>query len=183
MDGLADTFDALAIKELNSKEETLAKRLAVMKDPGMGVAGGVAVFLCLLIKLLFMEELISAYSISAYLFFLYAFTLSRSFLPLIMAFSKPAKEEGLGYFLIRHATLSSSLKALFLGLALLFLITFFLDQSIIPLILTCVFLGVALFWGKHFFTQKFGGLTGDNLGALVEIAEILGLTLGVFFYG
>lgn len=176
LDGLSDTFDALSYKGCGNLEEDRSKRLSIMKDSTVGVAGVTTIVINLFLKFLLIKEIIIQNNLS---FLFLPFFLSRALLLIIIYSSKPARRDGLGFLM------KVSLKpfGLFLGLLLSFILlgTYlylesFLKLYHIPLIL-CLNL-VIIFYFKKRFERAFMGLTGDNFGALVEIVE--GVTL---FYG
>jgi adenosylcobinamide-GDP ribazoletransferase len=176
LDGLGDTFDALSYKGGISPEEDKKKRLAIMKDSTTGVAGVSAVVLDILSKVLFIREILLQSHFNL-LFLPYFF--SRALLLPVIFFSKPARNEGLGFLM--HKNLKPS--GVFLGLGLsLFVLGFgFYSEKILKIyhiaLILCLNLVIIIYF-KRKFERAFGGLTGDNFGALVEIIE--GVTL---FYG
>ncbi len=169
LDGLSDTFDALAFKGKEDKEEDKLKRLAIMKDSRTGVAGISAIFLALLNKFFCFKEILSELSCSL---LIYPFLISRISLPLIIYLSKPAKKEGLGYFMKKSISLPSLLISLLLGFALLGFLLFIESFSYLKTIsfILCINF-IVLVYFKRKFERVFGGLTGDNFGAIVEISE------------
>ncbi len=96
-----------------------------------------------------------------------------------MYHGKPAKKEGLGAIFLGNI----SLKHLFLGsllpLFLLGLYTF--EVKRLMFVVYPVFLYLLAILIKEFCKKKFGGLTGDNLGATVELSEVMGLFLWGFY--
>ncbi|MFN3921425.1 MAG: adenosylcobinamide-GDP ribazoletransferase, partial [Caldimicrobium sp.] len=105
LDGLSDTFDALAYKGTGDMEKDRVKRLQIMKDSTVGVAGVVTITLSLFAKFFFIKELLI---FDPHLLFL-PFLFSRGFLLWIIFFSKSAKNEGLGYLMKKYLTLSGLL--------------------------------------------------------------------------
>ncbi len=153
LDGLADTFDALAFAK--SKED----RLKIMKDPHLGTFGAVSVSLLLISKL----HLVSLVSGKA--LFLSP-VLGRLSLVLTPFFSVSAKGEGLGYLVkasvgLREAVIASAITFFFSLCAGLWGIF-----SVVITVFLSYFLG-------GFFKEKFGGVTGDTLGAACELTEVV----------
>ncbi len=180
LDGLSDTFDALAYKGCGQPEEDRKKRLEIMKDSRAGVSGITALVINLLLKFLFLKALVSKKLFN--LIFL-PFFLSRVFLLLVIYVSPPAKKEGLGFLMKKSLRLRelllSSLLSLFILITFYFLETF-LKVFHIFLIL-CINL-LSIFYFQRKFIRAFGGLTGDNFGAIVEISETVTLFCGVLLW-
>ncbi len=176
LDGLADTFDALSYKGGGSPEEDKKKRLSIMKDSTTGVAGVSAVVIDILSKFLFLREILLQGNFN--LLFLPYF-LSRTLLLPVIFFSKPARKEGLGFLMKKNLKSSGILQGLVLSLIILgfdfYLESFFKIYHIT--LIFCINFAIIIYF-KRKFERAFGGLTGDNFGAFVEIIE--GLTL---FYG
>ena len=58
LDGLADTFDGLAVKSSGDPEKDRAKRLLVMKDSATGAAGVMAIAVVLLLKFVLVKAIL-----------------------------------------------------------------------------------------------------------------------------
>lgn len=180
LDGLSDTFDALAYKGNTDLEEDRKKRLEIMKDSRAGVSGITALFINLLAKFIFLKDILN---IPHYAFLFLPFFLSRVFLLPVIYFSKPAKKEGLGFLMKKSLHKETFFKGMILSLLILsgfLIIANFLKIYHILLILCLNFLIIAYF--KRKFKRAFGGLTGDNFGALVEISEALTLFYGAVLW-
>ena len=108
LDGLADTFDALAVRSSGNVEKDREKRLAVMKDSTTGAIGVIALVITLLLKFVLMRRLLSDLSVpaAAMLFFLMA-TFSKWIVVPLMYHTVSARKDGLGKIFIEHAGLSS----------------------------------------------------------------------------
>lgn len=167
IDGLSDTFDALFYKETGQKETDIQRRLEIMKDSTVGVGGVVASVTDILCRFVFFKELLD---INQFMIFIFIFTFSRwSVIPL-MYYGKPARNKGLGALF----TGKISKGQFILSAALpLFLLIYFTLKDFIFLPLIALFLCVILFILKNLFERKFNGITGDHLGATVEITEIV----------
>lgn len=174
LDGLSDTFDALSYKGKGDLQKDREKRLAIMKDSTAGVAGVSAVFLLLLSKFLLISELLEKDSLHLLPL---PFFLSRFLLGFVLYCGTPARKDGLGYLMISlfdkkvlafHLILSWCLLAIYL-----YVIEKFSFLIHIFLILCLNFLIIVYLYNK--FRHAFGGITGDNLGALVEIVETTSL--------
>lgn len=166
IDGVSDTFDALFYKETGDKEKDIQRRLEIMKDSTVGVAGVVASVFDILCRFVLFKELVD---INQFMIFVLIFTFSRwSIIPL-MYYGKPAKNTGLGAIFIGKISKGQ----LILSSALpLFLLIYYTLKLFIFLPLVLFILCMLLMILKNFFETKFNGITGDHLGATVEITEI-----------
>ncbi|MGC8966562.1 MAG: adenosylcobinamide-GDP ribazoletransferase [Caldimicrobium sp.] len=170
LDGFSDTFDALAYKGCNDPELDRKKRLEIMKDSRAGVSGIVAIFINLLGKFILFKILLQK-KLFALIFL--PFLLSRAFILPFIYLSKPAKSEGLGFLMKRSLTqktltLAALLSSFILGF-FLFLENF--SKIFFIILILCINFIMLLYFQKK-FEKTFGGLTGDNFGALIEISEI-----------
>uniref|UniRef100_A0A7C4AJ66 Adenosylcobinamide-GDP ribazoletransferase n=1 Tax=Thermodesulfovibrio aggregans TaxID=86166 RepID=A0A7C4AJ66_9BACT len=167
IDGLSDTFDALFYKETGQKDKDIHRRLEIMKDSTVGVAGVSALVMNILCKFVFIKEIID---INQFMVFIFMFTFSRwSVIPL-MYYGKPAKNTGLGAMFVGKI---STWKFIISNVLPAFLLIYFTVRSFIFLPLIALSLFVLLFILKNIFENKFSGITGDHLGATVEITEVV----------
>jgi len=180
IDGLADTFDAIAVKADIYEAKTFAKRLSVMKDSATGPIGVAAVVFIILLKFILIKGLFL--NLPRQIFY--------SFLFLMPVFSKwamvppmhhgvSARKDGLGRVFIQNIEPGANLLSLLLT-ALLSMSVFMLwlrnKYTFKGLILFVVIFAVLYLFGlvsAKYCRGKFGGLTGDNFGAISEIAEII----------
>ena len=180
LDGLADTFDALAVKSSGDVERDRAKRLSVMRDSATGAIGVIALIMMLLLKFLLMHRLLADFSVftAAAVFFLMT-TLSKWINVPVMYHGASAREEGLGKIFIEHAGLGSLgistgiVALLVLPVAALNLLG---GSALNGIVLSACFCTGAYLLGLlavKFLVRRFGGLTGDHFGALTEVSELL----------
>lgn len=180
LDGLSDTFDALAYKGNVNSEEDRKKRLEIMKDSRAGVSGITALFLNLIAKFVFLKILLLKKTFG---FVFLPFFFSRVVLLPVIYFSESAKREGLGFLMKKSLTFKGFIRGIILSLLILagFLIFDSIFKTLhIFLILSLNFLVIFYFQKK--FEKAFGGLTGDNYGALVEISEVATLFYGALLW-
>ena len=146
LDGLADVCDGLAAR--GSRE----RFLAIMKDSQVGAIGAVGLVLGLLLKW------------QALLFFP---TLARFGQVLTLTGARHARQDGLGAAFVE----GSGKTALLLAFATVAAGGYFLlhFRGIAALTAVCLF----TIAGRMFFQRKLGGLTGDTIGCLSELNEIL----------
>lgn len=176
LDGLADTFDALAAK--GDRE----KKLSVMKDGTIGPIGVIAVFFSLLIKYLAIKNLTLFPLFTLYSSLLFMPAVSKFAMVISMFYGKSARADGLGRLFIQNIRVREIMVAV---ITLFFAIVsvqvlFNRDMSVSQYIfyaMALVFVYFLCLISVNFFSRKFGGLTGDTLGAISEIADITFLLL------
>lgn len=181
LDGLSDTFDALALKSTGDRERDIARRHAVMKDSTTGAIAVVAIVLTILLKFLFIKNLFlnsSAFTAYSILFLMPVF--SKWVMVPAMYLGSSAREDGLGRIFINNVKAkdvifsSLLLTGLFPGVAGLCLLQVYSKASVIALfVMPFVILSGFCFMAVRFCMKKFNGLTGDTLGALSEVSEII----------
>lgn len=179
LDGLADTFDAIASRK--DKE----KKLAIMKESSVGPFGVIAIVFAILLKYLLLN---AAFSIS-----LEAYYLSLFLMPLFSRWAmvpaifhcKSARLDGLGRIFIEHTKLQELVTATSLTLVFLFCAFFIGGRSsefLVPcyrLLFVLPMLYILSLVSVWFSNKHFGGMTGDTFGAVAELSEILFLMTAV----
>ncbi len=164
LDGLSDVADAIG-----SRADREAA-LKIMKDSHIGALGALALIS------LFLLKFVSLASLSKYMAWQYlmiAPTLSRWSLNCLSALSTYAREkEGLGSPFCgkraRPALIISSLTALCASWFLLELTGLYL----------LIFVLILALFSAYFFKKHFGGITGDCLGAHLELVETAVFMIG-----
>lgn len=164
LDGLSDTFDGL----MSTKTEK-TDILHVLEDSHAGAGGIIAIVMDILLK----YTLITCIPAGLLPFALCVFpVVSRWSMVLSMLVSKPAKNAGLGYSFISNAGAWNFA----LATAFSILITiFFVPWTAVILLFASSALIVSL-W-TIFLNRRFGGMTGDTLGSVNEISEIVSLAV------
>jgi len=166
LDGLADTADGLYAGR------TREKALAVMKDSRTGAMGVVAVACCLLVKWAGIHEidshrfwllmLIPAYSRATVLF-------GMRFLP----YGRSGEGTARAFF-------DEPLSAWdFRWVAVLVLLSLFAGRALVMLNLGFACTTAVVLW---FYKKRMGCITGDMLGAMIEVVEVvlmIGVTAGL----
>lgn len=180
LDGLADTFDALAVKSSGDRTADRARMLSIMKDSTTGAIGVVAIVMTILLKFLFLNNLLNtSLPVSGYVFLFFMPVFSKWAMVLSMYHGKSARKDGLGKMFIEQITLVkvvfASLWLIFFYVAadMLFLQKTYGTASIIIFIVLFAVSYMYCLLSVKFFDNRFGGLTGDTLGAAAEISEIL----------
>ena len=164
LDGLSDTFDGLGCRD--DKE----KILSVMRDPSTGAFGVVAVVFTLLLKVSFFYS-ISLISKSAVLILMCA--TSRYAMVLMAGLFPYARAEGKAKAFIDGVNLKIMILSGMITVSIAFLMFRWTGLLI---------LAIALFVSycfARFTAKKINGITGDVLGAVNELSEIVVLGLCV----
>lgn len=164
LDGLADTIDGLASKE-TSKE----KILSIMRDSRVGVMGVIAIVAAILFKFLLLNDISPLYKNSALIIMA---VVSRWSMTLCINTSSYARPEGLGKIFLENRSFKGFILSSILALVILSFVAF--PKSFV------IFFEIAVFtmFFNWYIKSKIGGITGDTLGAINEINEII--TLGIF---
>ncbi|MBZ0158264.1 MAG: adenosylcobinamide-GDP ribazoletransferase [Alphaproteobacteria bacterium] len=180
MDGLMDSFDALAVKSTGNPGRDREKRLSVMKDSTVGATGAMALGMALLLKFVLLLHLFRTFSLPTILCILLLLpVLSKWVTVPAMYHGTSARREGLGKIFVENTRVKDiAVSSLFLLLLYLIILKVHLYNEYkmggITLFCFLFLFGYLLALLTAWFTRmKFGGLTGDNLGALSEISEIL----------
>jgi adenosylcobinamide-GDP ribazoletransferase len=165
LDGLADTSDGMDGK-------TIEERWQIMRDSHTGSFGIVGIVCSILLKLILLAVIPQIWFWRTLLVFP---VLGRWAIVYAINLFPYARPSGIGKIFKEKARWSILLIAsviVFLISGLLFRWTGLIISAGVIVIIT----GVALF-----FKKRFAGLTGDNYGAINEIAEISALLLIVLF--
>lgn len=162
LDGLADVCDGLAAR--GGRE----RFLAVMKDSQVGAVGAVGLVLVLLLKWQALVAVPIEYKWQALLLFP---LLARFGQVLTLSKARHARQDGLGTLFIQGmggwALFFASITAVAAATGLLGL------KGLVALAGVCLLTGA----GRLFFQRRLGGLTGDTVGCLSELNEILALII------
>ncbi len=180
LDGLADSFDGLAVKSSGNRETDKVKRLSVMKDSSTGAIGVVAIVFVILMKFLFLKFLVLNSSPATFysLLFLMPVFSKWAMVP-AMYHGISARQDGLGRIFIdnikaEYVLFSSLLTIICCLLAVQFyLYKMYGINSVLLFPVLFAILYLFSFSSTKFSIRRFDGLTGDNFGAVSEISEIL----------
>lgn len=170
LDGLMDTFDGLGVRG------DLARRLEVMRDSRVGAFGVQAAVLLLLLKTAALAALAGQPRALSVLFL--APVAGRTAMVAFMAVGKYARSgEGLAKVFVEgtergHMVIAVVLFLLFGTLAL--------GGGLPALVAVQLVLFLMI---KKFFRTRFGGVTGDLLGAACEIHELAALLSALVILG
>jgi adenosylcobinamide-GDP ribazoletransferase len=155
LDGLADTADALGAR---SRE----RALAIMRDPRTGSYGVAAVALVLIVEAAALRDLVDTRRIAAVVC---AFAASRAVAPLIawaLPYARPSS--GLAQPLERRGAVRAAI-----GYVLAGLLVATIDRRDAAAMLACT--AAVAVAASLFFRLRFGGMTGDTLGAAIAVSE------------
>ncbi len=178
LDGLADTFDAIAAKSEGALDADKQKRLFILKDSATGPIGVTAIVFSLGLKYLSLNNMTHFLTFTYYSSLFFLPVIPKWTMVISMFYGKPAREDGLGKIFInkirfKEVAISTLILLLLLTLPQLFFSDYIPGGQYLfyaALLVTMYFLCRALI---HFFHRKFGGLTGDTLGAISEITEVI----------
>jgi adenosylcobinamide-GDP ribazoletransferase len=167
LDGLADCLDGLAGRDREH-------RLAIMRDSRIGTFGAVGLILFLMLELVTLSELTPDARWRA---LLVTPAIARSAPPLLARLWSPARESGQGAAFVGGVGRAGALIALAAAtLAALGVL------GVAGLVATVAGLAASV-TAARFLTGRLGGLTGDVLGAAVEIAELVALLAVIAWAG
>lgn len=189
LDGLADTFDALAVKSKGDREADREKRLAVMKDSSTGAMGVTAIAIAVLLKFLLINSLVlrSPHSLAFSMLFLMP-VLSKWGMVAAMYRGKPARGDGLGKLFLDNITAGTVFSSSLVTVLVCILVTALnsgktsvINAVALPVVLLAA-CSLFSFLSAKFCMRRFGGLTGDNFGAINELSEILFLMVVIIWF-
>ena len=195
LDGLADTFDG--IFSYRSKH----KMLEIMKDSRLGSNGALALILYFLLKfVLFYSLIIESRELTLYAIMTYP-VVSR-FCSVVSCASSPyARGSGMGKTFVDNTKtcglIVATIITLLYTIGMLFIpfILFtnyslpiqFMIQTILVIVIIVTLLALFAYAFSKLIERKIGGITGDTLGALLEISGLvyifLLLVIPSFFLG
>lgn len=170
MDGFIDTSDAF----FSYKDRS--KRFEILDDPRVGAFGVMAVVLLVVGKIIIVSEVLAASSF-CWIFILLIPYFSRVILITLFSLTNSAKMSGLAYFFKQkmngNVVLIVAACHFFIGVAAVGWLT----DWFIAVTFAVVLVGFLCLF-RSWILRNFGGVTGDLLGASVEVSEVvLWLTL------
>ncbi len=156
LDGLSDTFDGVYS---NRDRERI---LEIMKDSRIGANGVLSLIVLILLKISLYISIPKSYII--YVIFLMPI-FSRAMVPIICYKAKYPRKEGMGNMFIGRVEMKSIIIDLLI--LTLFSLVFIKSIFIIPALIC-----FTLLYRAH-ISKIIGGITGDIIGASIEINEIV----------
>lgn len=168
-DGLADTADALG-----PSGASVERRLEILRDSRIGAFGALALIFSVGLRVAALAQIAARDSGFALLALVAAHTLSRAAIAWPMGALEPARSDGLGAGAGQPATSDVGITlAIGGGIALLMLLG--ISPTAAVLAPAAVF---AIAWGMvPLARDRFGGYTGDVLGATQQAAEVAALVV------
>jgi adenosylcobinamide-GDP ribazoletransferase len=157
LDGLADCLDGLVGRDASD-------RLRIMRDSRIGAFGAIGLILFLLLEVAAISELSAQTRWRA---LLAAPALARAMPPFVAWIFPPATPHGQGAMFRSGLTRARVLTALLLSVAITLAVLSF--AGLVVFVLAAAG-SLGLGW---FFTRQLGGITGDVLGATIEVAELI----------
>ncbi|MFF2753382.1 adenosylcobinamide-GDP ribazoletransferase [Psychrobacillus sp. NPDC058041] len=165
MDGFIDTSDAFF-----SYRDRI-KRYEILDDPRVGAFGVMAVVLLVVGKVIIVSEVLAAQTFH-WIFVLLIPFFSRATLTMVFVLTRSAKESGLAYFFKQRMNTNMLIFATACNyFAGLFFIGWFTEWLIAITFAAVLIVFICLF--RHWAMKNFGGVTGDLLGASVEVSEVV----------
>jgi adenosylcobinamide-GDP ribazoletransferase len=161
-DGLGDTFDAFG------GASTVEEALRIMRDPGLGTYGTIAVTLSMLLRIVAVGSLSPGAAVAGIVL---GHTLGRANAVAVMATTPPARIDGLGASGVAAVSASAAGWAIISGLALSAAAA---GWWVGPAVLLTV---LASAIARRVAVRRIGGVTGDILGACEQVTEIVALVV------
>lgn len=166
LDGLADTFDG--IFSYRSKQ----KMLDIMKDSRLGTNGGLVLILYFILKVALLYELDLVLGLPSGVVLLLTPAFARLNSVVNCASAPYARATGMGKTFVDHTdgvgvVIATILTLIYGAIVCKIFLLPYMMLIIIPILMVLGFIFAKL------MTRKIGGITGDTLGAVVEISEIL----------
>lgn len=186
LDGLADTLDAVAAKPGGDAEKDRDKRLAIMKDGSTGPAGVVAIVMALALKYLALKNISHMLYFDYYSALLLMPVIPKWAMVISIFHGKPARQDGLGRALISNIRARNALAATLLIILIFAVLNISFSRYVTGTqhLFYAVLLVVMYLLCRFFVScsaRRFGGLTGDVLGAVGELTEIIFLFMVILW--
>jgi len=177
LDGLSDTFDAVA----SMGDRT--KKLEIMKDSSVGPMGVIAIVMTLLLKYVLLNTVAFESTSVAYLMTVLAMPLLSRWSMVTAAFySSPARKDGLGRLFIEHTGSRQLIAATAAVIVLVTLVCAMVSEFSLLMFFVMFAMPVLYafsFGAVWFFRKMFDGMTGDSFGAVNELAVLIFLLSAV----
>lgn len=170
LDGLADTFDG--IFSYRSKQ----KMLEIMKDSRLGTNGGLVLILYFIVKIVLLYDIEVYGGIPAALVLLIVPVMARLNSVVNCASAPYARPTGMGKTFVDNTNGVGVLIATILTVAFTGGVCYLFELPY-ELLIAIPILMILGFGFAKLMTRKIGGITGDTLGAVVELSEIIAIFL------
>lgn len=160
LDGLSDSFDGLF--SYRNKERILE----IMKDSCVGANGALVMMIYVIAKVLLLSEL-------SWEFLFVMPVVARLNTVLHAGFGNYARESGMGKSIVDETTKNGVLFAIVSALLISFLLLQW--QGFVIIFSSLVFGFISL----HYIQKRIDGITGDTMGAVLELTSVVVLFVGV----
>lgn len=162
LDGLADSADAWA-GGYGDKEKTLK----IMKDPAAGPLALIVLLLLLLVKFAALSVLLEHEQMIS---FLVVPVTGRMVVLLLFLTTPYVREQGLGSSMAKHLNSRATIAVLLISVAAMLILFSF------KLVLLSLFVSALLLYAlRGLMMQRIQGMTGDTIGASIELIEMISL--------
>jgi adenosylcobinamide-GDP ribazoletransferase len=158
-DGLADTADGLA------SGRSLTQKLLIMRDSQIGSYGVLTLIIILSLRACAIASFSGNLQVVGY--FIIAGAASRAILPLLMRSLPSARNDGLAAMAGRPSA-KQTIIALLIGFCSLCYV-----QPLLAALINGAILAIVFFVVRSLIRKNFGGITGDTLGAMQQITEVV----------
>jgi adenosylcobinamide-GDP ribazoletransferase len=171
LDGLSDTFDALA------SGGDSENKLTVMRDSAVGPLGVVSIVMVLLLKYVLLNALFFHTPPPVYSSVVVSLPILSRWTMVVAAFhGRPARGDGLGKLFLEHTGVKQFVVATVAALLLTGMVCTVVVQF--PLYIFYLMFAIPVLYGFSFMAvlfcnRVFGGMTGDTFGAVNEIAVLI----------
>lgn len=170
LDGLADTIDGFASMRRG------AEALAIMRDPHVGALGAAGLVLVLLLQVSALAVVVSQSGPGAVVAVMASVGLvSRAVLPWSVRSGTPASDTGLGAVVVGSVPLAQAIAVTALSSVVAAALLVAAGMSIVATVLTVIAALVAALVLRRSALRRFDVISGDVLGAGVEIATTAAL--------
>ena len=167
LDGLMDTFDGICCQDE-------ARKLEAMKDSRIGAFGAMGGIFVVLFKLISLSTILLN---TLYFLILFSVPLARLASVYSLSFFKSNSGNGISSSLLTRG-IKKPMDFL-INFSLFFIVLFFYFHGRLSMILffgICFFVSVLI---AYWLSRHFKGHSGDTYGALIELSEVVVLSLGV----
>ncbi len=166
IDGLADTCDGL----MGGKDN--GSRLAIMKDSRLGTGGALSIVFVVFFKYLCLNNLYNSEKVAA---LLTAPMLGRWSQILMVFKASYGREDGMGKVFVGHLRAGGLIAASVIAVGLTAFVIIREDDARSVFLVLSLISGVFVltYFGKRYLVTKLGGVTGDAIGAMSELTEVL----------
>lgn len=175
LDGLADTFDG--IFSYRSKQ----KMLEIMKDSRVGTNGVLILIFYILGKVIFLMETAKYLGVSQGILMLMVPVIARIGGVINCATEPYARATGMGKTFVENTDKKGMIVSLVIATLFVIVVSILNKISLLTTIGTIVIVALSSYLFGKLMTRKIGGITGDTLGALLELSSLLALVLMYLF--